>query len=1797
MPLEPINLRDSTRAGSPPQQLLGSRRRRRRVGSPRTLRALSLLVLWLVGTSVGLLRSAFCVSAPLCSSCPSAAGVRFVVGAVGTRRRPLRPRRRDLIPTDEQQQQQHDVVVPFFRLFDRHSLANDDDDDDDLFIPVVRLNRPPDASSFPRRFSAEDSPSPTRSARSRRPPRREWSIVPRRSFSATDSSPIPRSSPTPPDSHKMAFLSGGNGLRQNLAAAQGDDAAAGSSAAGSQDVLAQMLALQQVQLQQQQQQQHQQQQQQQQQVQQPLQAPLQQPLQQLLYQQLLAQQVQQPTASQQPPPLVNMLHAVQAQQLINQLLAPTIAAQQQQQQQVQQQAQQQQITQAYLQLLQQNQAQQLLSLAQQQQQPLPVTHAVPQPQPAPQTSEDKLVDAILKQQQQQQQVQQQQVQQQQQLQRLQSAGNLLQNGTALHLQTPQPTPQQNAQTHTIQQQMHNAQLIAANAADAAAAQNQEKAHAHAGQLQRGDSVTDHISRLIEANEAIVEPSPMLVKRRPYHRQIGSQNSTDHLDTSSLNGDAGASQRSSPGAARIPSTRSQSLYDTSESLGLRLRQGGSLTNGQPMVRANTAPQQALAAAQQVIRLQRQCRFCKLEFPNEIGLEAHESRCSKKDSMPPADPAAEKEAALRPNQLMLLAAQKQLRQQLLLGSASGSACASASGSTLSLNEEAMAQARKASSVASPGLRHPLKKRLLDAHRSSMGDLFEGREEPTPAKMPRVESHEEPKVSNGLSETVSGLSYHQELLKRVDTNNIHSAEAVKFLLQQQQHQDRLHACIMQAAAEGNAEAVAAQLKLFQIIEPRNAEQALAAAMDIPTEKKQETEPRSSGDSAGSSELSEEPSEAIEERPSTSEPPEAPRSVILQPSAAPLELERVVMEPSQSSLITTTHVDAPCSAFVNPLLQPLKVNPLPPPTRPKSATATSETFVCVRSIPSPMLSKKGHSAFLNFPITPIPDAEAKFIVSSLGAIESNVRRPRLKSAFCHFVSAARSMGVARMTHSSFWEFSRIRESANLQHLWPASRMHVQKAAPAPQEAPQPQPQLPPQPEPMEAMDRAETPSPPRSVSSEESSTSSEEKPSSPLANRDIVGGYRSEEVYVYVRGRGRGRYVCERCGIRCKKPSMLKKHLKSHTDIRDFKCVQCNFSFKTKGNLTKHLQSKSHQRKLAELSAATKKPQTAAQVAAREADDAAMRRIEQMEGAFESDDDADDDDESVQDPLDVNYRKTRRETETLPQPEPQPEPAPRPQSPLMARPIPQMVAATPSAAVGIALNPAASPAGSLAAAMLSAFEDPAMRKRAQTIHAVAASSSEKKMDLGLYLGKDAEFKCDHCDKRFRKQGELSLHQNTHLLENQNGRGRNYSCETCRLPFRSKQQLLRHAEMAHPASAATSPIGINQALPPSGMIGVNEALLKNTGLQQRRASVSAMPSAGAFAAQQSPQAMASSLFMQMHAATQPTAAAAADPRSFKCADCRIGFRTHGILAKHLRSKSHVMKLESLGKLPEDALTLLTRKDNNWMNEVDTMDCERAHTSLLGVENLMSDRDAAAATRRAPVARADVVRPSGNGPCSTRSNTPKHNKSSPGAGSPLRSRAFSAGGSAQSSPLAEGALGRRRCESNASVKSDDSQPRPMAASIWVPPKEPNADCGNACGEAQRIFLDTLVAPKPEEELHSEASTPASTPRPFASPVAAGGTAGVAPTRCQCCDAVCSTSEDLHKHMHLDHVRLRDGNEFRCTRSRCDKSYPSHENLRNHLRTHDYSVLAALPATPAEEAEPPPSRASPDDRPLSSSNGS
>ncbi|XP_033856293.3 zinc finger protein 40-like isoform X1 [Acipenser ruthenus] len=89
----------------------------------------------------------------------------------------------------------------------------------------------------------------------------------------------------------------------------------------------------------------------------------------------------------------------------------------------------------------------------------------------------------------------------------------------------------------------------------------------------------------------------------------------------------------------------------------------------------------------------------------------------------------------------------------------------------------------------------------------------------------------------------------------------------------------------------------------------------------------------------------------------------------------------------------------------------------------------------------------------------------------------------------------------------------------------------------------------------------------------------SEPARVRIFDGGYKSNEEYVYVRGRGRGKYICEECGIRCKKPSMLRKHIRTHTDVRPYHCNYCNFSFKTKGNLTKHMKSKAHSKKCMDM------------------------------------------------------------------------------------------------------------------------------------------------------------------------------------------------------------------------------------------------------------------------------------------------------------------------------------------------------------------------------------------------------------------------------------------------------------------------------------------------------------------------------------------------------------------------------------------------------------------------------------------
>ncbi|NXO00273.1 ZEP2 factor, partial [Rhinopomastus cyanomelas] len=175
--------------------------------------------------------------------------------------------------------------------------------------------------------------------------------------------------------------------------------------------------------------------------------------------------------------------------------------------------------------------------------------------------------------------------------------------------------------------------------------------------------------------------------------------------------------------------------------------------------------------------------------------------------------------------------------------------------------------------------------------------------------------------------------------------------------------------------------------------------------------------------------------------------------------------------------------------------------------------------------------------------------------------------------------------------------------------------------------------------------------------------KQTEPIRIKIFEGGYKSNEDYVYVRGRGRGKYICEECGIRCKKPSMLKKHIRTHTDVRPYVCKLCNFAFKTKGNLTKHMKSKAHMKKCLELGVSMTSVDEAETEEAENMEDmqqevekssslAGLSAEHQFSDAEESDgedgDDNDDDDEDEDDFDDTQGDSTpkTRSRSTSPQP-----------------------------------------------------------------------------------------------------------------------------------------------------------------------------------------------------------------------------------------------------------------------------------------------------------------------------------------------------------------------------------------------------------------------------------------------------------------------------------------------------------------------------------------------------------------------
>ncbi|XP_072768312.1 transcription factor HIVEP2a isoform X1 [Nerophis lumbriciformis] len=167
--------------------------------------------------------------------------------------------------------------------------------------------------------------------------------------------------------------------------------------------------------------------------------------------------------------------------------------------------------------------------------------------------------------------------------------------------------------------------------------------------------------------------------------------------------------------------------------------------------------------------------------------------------------------------------------------------------------------------------------------------------------------------------------------------------------------------------------------------------------------------------------------------------------------------------------------------------------------------------------------------------------------------------------------------------------------------------------------------------------------------------KPTStePTRIKIFEGGYKSNEDYVYVRGRGRGKYICEECGIRCKKPSMLKKHIRTHTDVRPYVCKFCNFAFKTKGNLTKHMKSKAHLKKCLELGMSMSSMEDveaedadAGEEGRSSSDKMAVHQFSDADDSEGGEDDGDDDEDDEDDDYDGDATPKTCSRSTSPQP-----------------------------------------------------------------------------------------------------------------------------------------------------------------------------------------------------------------------------------------------------------------------------------------------------------------------------------------------------------------------------------------------------------------------------------------------------------------------------------------------------------------------------------------------------------------------
>ncbi|CDW52118.1 zinc finger protein [Trichuris trichiura] len=581
------------------------------------------------------------------------------------------------------------------------------------------------------------------------------------------------------------------------------------------------------------------------------------------------------------------------------------------------------------------------------------------------------------------------------------------------------------------------------------------------------------------------------------------------------------------------------------------------------------------------------------------------------------------------------------------------------------------------------------------------------------------------------------------------------------------------------------------------------------------------------------------------------------------------------------------------------------------------------------------------------------------------------------------------------------------------------------------------------------------------------------------VEGSKRSADMPKYIRGRGFGRYVCDRCGIRCKKPSMLKKHLRCHLDVRPYSCGQCSFSFKTKGNLTKHLKSKSHRKRC-------KRDQVGRIPDGEPSAESQSSVTTSFEDAVENDDFPEEAEEDL--------------TGSIP-----------------------------------------SVLGSLDEASM-----PSDNAQRDIDRYIANSSSEAKPV------------CVTCGKQFTKFALLRLHMSVHCLE-QSSRRYEIKCPECSSSFRSRSLLKKHLACAHPDLRSTLDELESQQQNRSGAL-----LSADASDHPQEASVSQKP--------------------------------ACNPRPFVCTDCDVAFRIHGHLAKHLRSKLHIMKLESVGKVPIGTFARIEEAGVHYFQEIDTRSGENSLRSLLGLmerfaqTDLPEEKSDDAINRMGEEDDLDDLNDSDElvidveGGCSPEES---NNKSTISGNSTsavvINDRAGELDSSKESfeadcsSQLDQADRSDVECAGDLNSLGNVIRlsGRSVVAGVWVPPTSDEFRDSFVFGKCQSSS-DSIPVKRPTTNSTSNCVDLDATKRVNSLVAANGGNSlnvsefaieaklenqSVSKNFCQWCDLTYPTWIELMVHRLSDHIIMKDGRDFRCPLANCDRVYPNRDCLRQHLLLH------------------------------------